>query len=290
MKFSLGPMLLAAALAANAQAPEPQAPSAPEMPAAIPSPPIDLLDPVFGLLKERTRAGERFSEYCGLQGARELPGKSFVVVVRKAPCTSRYGISSRDFLEVLFAGKKRYVPVDAVFMTKEEEARLATFNTARIEASADVWRLTSIRSRKDELDKALKALDATSKFGVALLDASIFDVSEYTEGTGFRATVINSGKKTIKYVTFSVVGLNAVGDAVQQYRRGPSVLRGIGPIEPGASATYSKDYMWMTDIVESFRIASIKLEFMDGTSRTVSDTKGIRLSERDAETFRVDDE
>ena len=46
-----------------------------------------------------------------------------------------------------------------------------------------------------QLEKAVKALDATGKHGVALLKASIFDVSEYTEGTGFKATVYNSTKK-----------------------------------------------------------------------------------------------
>ena len=129
----------------------------------------------------------------------------------------------------------------------------------------------------------MKALDATGKRGVALLKASIFDVSQYTEGTGFEATVYNSTKKTIKYVTFTVVGRNAVGDPVRAGFRGnaASMLRGIGPIAPGETASYSKDYMWMTDVVESFRISSIKLEYTDGSSKVVSDVKSIRISERD---------
>ena len=59
------------------------------------------------------------------------------------------------------------------------------------------------------------------------------------------------------------------------------MLRGIGPIAPGETASYSKDYMWMTDVVESFRISSIKLEYTDGSSKVVSDVKSIRISERD---------
>ena len=44
----------------------------------------------------------------------------------------------------------------------------------------------------------------------------------------------------------------------------------------------------MTDLVESFRIAEIKLEFMDGTSRVLKDAAKLRLDPKDYGILMVD--
>lgn len=104
--------------------------------------------------------------------------------------------------------------------------------------------------------------------GFAILGQKIFDVSEYTEGTGLEFKIVNLSKRTIKYAIFNVVGLNAVGDPVRSRISGQTTvtLRGVGPVERGYTATWRKDYMWMTDLVETFRLASIRIEYMDGTA------------------------
>lgn len=258
------------------------------------SPKVAAVEAILGITKGKTDSAERASDFCSLDSSTKLPSRAVVVVVRKAPCVSRYGTSfNKDFLEVLYAGKTLMVPTDAVFLSPEQSKRLATLETAQIEASTEDWRLTSLVARKKELEQAMNAIHATSKYGVALLKASIFDVSEYTDGTGFTATVYNSTKKTIKYVTFTVVGLNAVGDPVRGgfiRRDATPMLRGIGPIAPGETGTYSKDYMWMTDVVESFRVSSVKLEYTDGSSKIVSDVKNIRIAAQDYEALTTDDD
>lgn len=238
---------------------------------------------VIGVIRETTESADRVSDSCDLYPRKKIPRRAIVIVVRRAPCVTRY--FNGEFFEVLYAGKTRFVPTAAVFLSDEQARRFAALQPAQIDASADDWTLTSLEARLTALTGAMKALNATAKQGVALLKARIFDVSEYTEGTGFEATVYNSTKKTIKYVTFSVVGLNAVGDPVRDGLRGTAVptLRGIGPIAPGETASYSKDYMWMTDVVESFRVRSIKLEYTDGSSRVVSDANSIRISKEDYE-------
>lgn len=272
-----------------------QAADAPSAPASLQDAPAKVapVEAVLGVIKEKTESADRLSDFCNLDSSTKLPGRAIVVVMRKVPCVSRYGATfSKEFLEVLYGGKTRLVPTDAVFLSTEHAKRFAALEPAQIEASTEDWRLTSLVARRTELEKAMKALNATGRHGVALLKASIFDVSEYTEGTGFKATVYNSTKKTIKYVTFTVVGLNAVGDPVRGGFRGNTapMLRGIGPIEPGETGTYSKDYMWMTDVVESFRVSSIKLEYTDGSSRVVSDMKNIRISAEDYEALTTDDD
>jgi hypothetical protein len=246
--------------------------------------------PVLGVIKARTGSADQLSDFCSLDSSKNLPGRAIVVVVRKAPCVSRYASFSKDLLEVLYAGKARFVPADSVFLSSESSKQFEALEPAQIQASTEDWQLISLLARKAELEKAVKALNATSRHGVALLEASIFDVSEHTDGTGFKATVYNSTKKTIKYVTFTVVGLNAVGDPVRGGFRGSTaaMLRGIGPIEPEEIGTYSKDYMWMTDIVESFRVSNIKVEYTDGSSKVVSEMKNIRIRAEDYEVLTVE--
>jgi hypothetical protein len=256
------------------------------------SPDAAVVEAVLGIMREKTKAAEKISDTCTIESSKTLPSHTAVVAVRKVACVSRWGPSfNKEFLELLYAGKTRFVPAESVFFADEPARLFAALEPAQVTASLESWRLTSLLAKKYELESVMKALDATGKYGVAILQAGIFDASSHTEGTGFEVEVFNPTKKTMKYVTFTVVGLNAVGDPVRDSVRGNSpTLRGIGPIEPGETGSYSKDYMWMTDIVQSFRIQSVKVEYMDGSSRIVSDVNKVRLSKQNYEALMTPDD
>ncbi|NRF70416.1 hypothetical protein HLB44_25755 [Aquincola sp. S2] len=242
------------------------------------------LDPVFGFLVEGVDAGGRVSEFCGLEMVSKLPPGAMLVVVKKMDCRSKYGTSyAASHLRVLHRGKEYFVSPEHVRITPQATLKLSGRDDAATDSSLDAWRQTSNSLHKLAQREALKALDATGKRGVAILKTRIFDASEHTEGTGFSVSVYNSGKKAIKYITFSVTGFNAVNDAVRDRLRGSTVvtLRGIGPIEPEATASYRNEYMWSTDLVQSHRVTQVRLEFMDGTRRVLADVPKLRLSPAD---------
>ena len=60
---------------------------------------------------------------------------------------------------------------------------------------------------------------------------SIYDESEYTQGTSFSCTIENYSNKTIKYITFNLVGYNSVNDKVSDRGKIIKSLKGIGPLE-----------------------------------------------------------
>lgn len=268
-----------------------QVPDAQESSSAA-SPNDAVVEAVLGIMREKTKAPEKISDSCTMESSKTLPTHTAVVVVRKLPCVSRLGPSfNKEFLEVLYAGKTRFVPAESVFLADKPARLFAALEPAQVAASLESWRHTSLLAKRHELENVVKALDATEKYGIALLKAGIFDASPHTEGTGFEVEVFNPTKKTMKYVTFTVVGLNAVADPVRDSVRGKSpTLRGIGPIEPGETGSYSKDYMWMTDIVQYFRIQSVKVEYMDGSSRIVSDVNKIRLNKQNYEALMTPDD
>lgn len=250
------------------------------------------VEPVFGTIRESTRGGESTDNFCTLNATKKLPWGATVVITRRAPCTSRYARFSATFYEVLYDGKRYLVEQGAVFLTKQAERALDSLEPQAVEANLPQWATESRLTTQVERKLATAALDATSRKGLAIFAARIFDVSEHTEGTGFDVTIYNSGKKTIKYVVFSVTGFNAVKDPVRDRVRNTTTLtlRGIGPIEPGETASYSKDYMWMTDVVQYFRIDRIKLEYVDGTSKVISDAKSIQIGAEHYERIVADRE
>jgi hypothetical protein len=138
-----------------------------------------------------------------------------------------------------------------------------------------------------KLEVAQAALDATSKHGLTILQSTISDTSKYTEGTGFKITIGNPSAKSIRYVSFTVIGYNAINDPVLDPIKLTTeiTVSGIGPINKNVSMTYDWEYMWHTDLVERFKIKEIKLQYMDGSKRTIKNISEITLSEQDYETI-----
>lgn len=257
------------------------APSVAEEPAVTVQPPRALqpLKAQYASVRADAVVGTTVSDMCyPAGGGRVIPGV-LVVVVRAFECTPKYGSSKETLMEVLYRGRSLFVSQDGVYLSDADRRKVVERDAASVEDSRTAWVTDSKDAYHYQLKQAIKEVDATSKFGIALIESRIFDVSEYGEGTGFSVKFLNTGKKTIKYANFSILGLNAVKDPVRdRFSRDATVrLRGIGPVEPDRFASYSKDYMWMSDFVEYHRITQVKLEFMDGTSKTISDIKRIKV-------------
>ena len=106
--------------------------------------------------------------------------------------------------------------------------------------------------------------------GIGVFSFGAVDASEYTEGTGVEMTFYNPTKKIVKYVHATVVGYNAVNDPVVESGKTSHTLKCIGPINPGEDGTYNFEYVWFTDIVETAKLTSIKVQYMDGTEKIIS--------------------
>ncbi|MBU3743100.1 MAG: hypothetical protein FGM61_00945 [Sediminibacterium sp.] len=130
--------------------------------------------------------------------------------------------------------------------------------------------LSKLYFLKEKL-KAIEFIDFCKKRGLLIKKKSIYDESEYTQGTSFECEVVNLSSKPIKYITFLIQGYNAVNDKVSSIK----MLKGIGPIGNFESSKYSFDYVWMTDIIDSYKLISIKIQYMDGSIKTITDTNSI---------------
>lgn len=125
-----------------------------------------------------------------------------------------------------------------------------------------------------------KELDNLRKQGMALIKCHVRGGESYSSSCGLAFKAFNLASKPIKYVWVTVTGLNRVGDPIGggRFTSATSTLKGIGPVQPDQIMTFLWERVWFTDLVESCRIQSIKVQYMDGSTRMMNGVKGLQLS------------
>lgn len=127
-----------------------------------------------------------------------------------------------------------------------------------------------------------KLLDYYNKNPILIVENSAYDMSEYTKGTGFRFSIKNNDKKVIKYTWITFKGFNAVDDPVyNSSSKGYTITKKcIGPIEYEDIGDYDFEYVWLNDNVDYAKIISIKVQYMDLSTKTFTNMKDIILPRR----------
>lgn len=270
-------ILLASPFAYAAEEPTPHAPAAENGKEA----PYDI-SIIFGTVTEddAIAGSSEPSSYCSVYSGKTLTEGTVVLISGMRACESSYPKETVPFYEILINAKPYFIQQSKVKLTETDKKRLDAMPADALSDFKEKSMAVSLYARREQLDAAFKAIEKTSKHGLTLLNHKIYKTSEYTEGTGFSVSVSNPTKKTIKYISFTIVGYNSVKDPVSGGRkRGTSItVKGVGPIEPNRSALYDWEYMWFTDLVQTHKITSIKVEYMDGSKRTIKSIKDISLA------------
>ncbi len=218
-----------------------------------------------GILSEDAFAGKAIGSYCFSSPDKYLKRGTTVIISGAEVCQQLSTGTRKEFFEILFNHKfylieKENLVTRPTYFTQLEKMSVESKLAFRKKAE-DVSRILQINNA----NMIVKYFESCKSYGLSILDWGPFDESEYTDGTGVKIKIYNPTNKTIKYVWFVLVGINPVGDQV-----GTAVTRkGVGPIEPGSSGTYEYSYVWFTDLVETARISSIKIQYMDGSFKTI---------------------
>ncbi|MFY9160645.1 hypothetical protein [Aquirufa ecclesiirivi] len=167
----------------------------------------------------------------------------------------------------------RYIKIDKDLSFNEISRTTQNLNYKK---AAETYSDDLNNNRKKEFKTYL---DNQKTVGVILMNYSVEDVSEVTDGVTAKFEVFNPTNKTIKYVTFYVSGINAVGDKVYNSRQRSNIseFRGVGPIKSNETASYEWEYAWFTDVVETLKIIKVKIQYMDGSFKTVTTPNTIIL-------------
>lgn len=215
----------------------------------------------------------------------DIPSKSGVLIIGAKRCD--VGGKNFDYYEVIYKGNVYFLNREDILVTKISNSSELIFDDFLKLTSDQLskFRSYSIKiaaaAESERKNKALKFFESCKKIGLILLKNSIYDESEYTSGTSFKYEIQNLSNKTIKYITFNLIGYNSVDDKITE--RGVSIksVKGIGPIKPNNTASFEFKYVWFTDLVETFKITKIKIEYMDGGLKVIDNPRSIILSEED---------
>ncbi|MEF9926440.1 MAG: hypothetical protein RR775_00470 [Massilia sp.] len=238
---------------------------------------VQIPKPAAGVAKEYVFIGKSLSSSCQTGSDTLLKGTTMLVVAGYESCTSPYS-NPKGFYTVFKGAQKYYIRESDLELSGQEAHSIKSLSPEQQSLFFKQAEGVAIYLRKKEISEVLNVLDSHKKSGLTVVSSGIADVSEHTEGTSFSIEVINQASKPIKYVWFTVVGYNAVGDPVRG-RLGTSItVKGIGPIAPEDSGSYEWEYLWHSDVVETFKLPKIKVQYMDGSVREVKNVKAITLS------------
>ncbi len=235
-----------------------------------------------GLVLEDVLVGESMGTYCYPASEKEIKRGAKIIISDAQECKNNYMDETLNFYEIIYNNKTYFIEKGKVKTEESYYSQLLNMNYEVKEKFKEYAKKVAEIIYKDDLNKALSFIDKCASKGLAIIDWSFYDESEYIDGTGVRISVLNPTKKKVKYIWFTFIGYNAVDDAIIERSKGTSkiTVKGIGPINPNESGSYEYDYVWRTDLVEKVKIFQIKVQYMDGTFKTILNPKEIIIDKQ----------
>lgn len=227
-------------------------------------------DLIIGISNTDTYLGKEFPTNCNLEITEILKPQTSLLVYGYLNCEA----NNKGFYKIIYNHNIYFANEKEITLLPEHEKNVKSLDSLTSIKMKEKALEFSMILQKDIENKADEYLIKAKTDGILIKTASVFDESEYTNGTGFKITFANPSKKTIKYIWFTVSGINRVDDLV-----GTKTLKGVGPLETNQIADFSYDYVWLNDLVEYFKIPSIKIQYMDGTFKTIQNAHKLIIPE-----------
>src|ERR1035437_2901543 len=176
--------------------------------------PITDTSMVVGVVKEDCLG--KILDYCSVSTDKEFKKGTTVIVCGIQECKKNYSnviIINKDvvqYYEICRNKQTYYIERDKLATMPNVYEEIALLSSDHADTFKKNAQNTAELIYKSELRKALNFLSACKPKGLVITKWSLYDVSEYTEGTGLRISVYNPTQKTIKYLWITVTGFNPV--------------------------------------------------------------------------------
>ena len=237
---------------------------------------------VFGSIIFSEYVGESINSICSVYSDKYIEQETMVQISGTANCQYSYR-NSYDFYEIIYRNKPYFIKKSNLHTVDDSiYSKISGMDIESKEKFKKYATETANILHIEKLNDAINFLKKCTPKGLTVFNWSYYDESEYTDGMSAKVTVYNPTKKKIKYLWFTFIGYNAVNDVIIDRLKGTSkiTVRGIGPIEPDESGTYKYDYVWHTDLVDTAKISQIKVQYMDGTFKTILNPKEVTISDK----------
>lgn len=251
----------------------------------LPFSPLDTMSNV-GVIKDYCKAGLSVID-CIPREDVTIPEGALVVIAGARSCKYPYSASIYNTLDIFYQNKPYHIDLDKVIIEDhlfDEIVKASGERKVKFRKEAEE---TSLKIQIKELSEALDYVKKLKPKGLGLLSWS-YDESDVLTGIDISFNVLNPTNKTIKYIWFNVVGYNPVGDKVIDPLKRTALLslRAVGPIAPDEHGTYYFERAWHTNLVDTVKIISIKVQHMDGSIKTITDIKSITMPDKYYDTIQ----
>lgn len=200
--------------------------------------------------------------------------------------TNTYNCEKKIFIGGFYLGEFKYLEADKPYnllirddpnfynIQKIDSVFNASTNIEK-DKLYEFSKFLSFRTLLKRKDKLFADIMSFQKYPIAILKSVPTSEDPFT-GASFQ--IMNFSSKTIKYAKFNFYGKNAVNDKVL-YKPGVYNItrQGIGPVEKYATGSWNFETVWMTDIVETLKLISVTITYMDNTVKTVPVTDAMWL-------------
>ena len=242
----------------------------------------------IGLIRKGCWGGSDFDSRICFTGADKYFNEGIAIsIIGYKTCFSKSDNKTQNYIEFYYNKEIYFTEAENVFIGENIsfETLKSIIDLDKSTYAINAFKLSELMVASYQ-SKAKSLLESSVAKGLLIIDYSLTDESEYTENTSLNVEFYNPTNKTIKYIWFTVTGLNPVGDAVFNAFKGSSkfALKGVGPIPSKTSSKFEFKNAWFTDLVESVIINSVKVQYMDGSIKTITNPKSIMMSQvmRDA--------
>jgi hypothetical protein len=237
---------------------------------------------VIGIINEDCYVGKTITNYCTTGSDKYFLKGTTVAISGAIRCSYNETSPSTDFYEFYINLDRFFIKKDRITtLDKNVFEKIKSLNGIQQEKFKENAIYISSLMAENQKKKALNFITRSKLKGILVTNWSFYDESEFTKGIGVKIQVLNPTNKTIKYIWFTFTGYNAVGDKVIDSKRGTNItMQGIGPIKPDETGSYSFEYVWFTDLVDDVKITSIKVQYMDGSIKIISNPKDVILPQQ----------
>lgn len=224
----------------------------------------------------RTKVGQKISP--SSYGSDELTEYDYIDDGTTIFIGDRINVRGTDYYKGVLDGKAFYIPANKVYLSDDARLKVDSLVNSS-QAVRDMYfefaKALSYYSHYQNLEKSINTVKGFSSKGISIPSWGVYDMSEYTDGTGIRFTFHNPTNKIIRYINIGFAGYNTVDDRVDK----EISKRCIGPVEPDETASYNFEYARFTDVVEYAKITSLSVQYKDGTTKVVSNPSSVVWSD-----------
>jgi hypothetical protein len=238
---------------------------------------------VLGEIIKKSYISKRITSFCSKEADLLLDEGVQLYVINKEICSNSDYKKKNIFYQVAYNGGLFYIESDRINLkTSFPEEEIKNMSSDKFNS----WKLYVTSQSKilyvKEEDEANNYFNKAQRHGLVLLSWTMTQKGTLSNITGVRLNFYNPTNKIIKYITTKLIAYNPVGDEIIDRNNKTSIVtvKSIGPLRPQEVGSYDFSNLWYSNLIESAKIINIKVEYMDGSVKTINSISEITAPKR----------